>query len=86
MLSTEEVGEIQTSVRSVQVDPSLADYLVRLAAATRPSPDLALGDPVICRHAKAGELAERFETYLLVRGNKIVGREPTYRGLGKAFM
>ena len=43
VLSTEEVGEIQASVRSVQVDPSLADYLVRLAAATRRSSDLSLG-------------------------------------------
>ena len=47
---------------------------------------LELGDPVICRHAKAGELAERFDSYVLMRGGEIVGREPTYRGLGKAFM
>ena len=43
VLSTEEVGEIQAEVRSVQVDPSLADYLVRLAAATRRSTELSLG-------------------------------------------
>lgn len=44
-----------------------------------------LGDPVICRHAKAGELAERFSTFLLVRGDRIEAREPTYRGEGQCF-
>jgi MoxR-like ATPase len=43
VLSTAEVAEIQGGVRAVQVDPSLADYLVRLAAATRRSGDLSLG-------------------------------------------
>ncbi len=47
---------------------------------------IGLGAPVICRHAKAGELAERFNTFLLVRGGAVVGEEPTYRGLGEAFM
>lgn len=45
-----------------------------------------LGDPVICRHAKAGELGERFHTLTLVRGDEIVAEEPTYRGQGHAFM
>ncbi|MCB9665754.1 MAG: alanine racemase [Alphaproteobacteria bacterium] len=45
----------------------------------------ALGDPVICRHAKAGELAERFASYLLVRGDRIVEQVPTARGLGRCF-
>lgn len=44
--------------------------------------DLAIGDPVFFRHAKAGELAEHFEEYLLLRGNEIVGEARTYRGLG----
>jgi D-serine deaminase-like pyridoxal phosphate-dependent protein len=43
------------------------------------------GDPVFFRPAKAGELAERFEEYLLKRGNEIVGRAKTYRGLGGCF-
>lgn len=46
---------------------------------------LALGDAVLFRHAKAGELAERFETILLVEGDKVVARVPTYRGLGWTF-
>lgn len=45
-----------------------------------------VGDPVLFRHAKAGELAERFNTYLLTSGGKIVGEAPTYRGLGKCFL
>lgn len=47
---------------------------------------LALGDPVFFRHAKAGELAEHFEEYLLVRGDRVEGRAPTYRGLGQCFL
>ncbi|MCK6503299.1 alanine racemase [Myxococcota bacterium] len=46
---------------------------------------LGLGDPVLCRHAKAGELAERFGELLLVRGEEVVEVAPTYRGLGFAF-
>lgn len=49
------------------------------------APPIALGDPVICRHAKAGELAERFHRYLLVRGDQVVDTAPTYRGLGQCF-
>jgi len=47
---------------------------------------LALGDPVLFRHAKAGELAEHFNEYVLVRGDRVVGRAATYRGLGHAFL
>ena len=41
---------------------------------------LKLGDRVWLRHAKAGELAERFPTYHLVRGHELVESVPTYRG------
>ena len=53
---------------------------------SKTAPELHIGDPVICRHAKAGELAERFNEYLFVRGDRVIAREPTYRGLGQAFM
>lgn len=43
------------------------------------------GDPVFFRPAKAGEIAERFNEYLLKSGNRIVGRAKTYRGLGHCF-
>ncbi|MBX3276332.1 MAG: alanine racemase [Sandaracinaceae bacterium] len=46
---------------------------------------LAVGDPVVFRHAKAGELAERFDEYLLVRSGRLEAREPTYRGRGACF-
>lgn len=48
--------------------------------------DLRPGDPVFFRHAKAGELAEHVNEYLLVRGDRVVERAPTYRGLGHAFL
>ena len=43
------------------------------------------GDPVFFRPAKAGEIAERFNEYLLRRGNEIEARVKTYRGLGQCF-
>jgi D-serine deaminase-like pyridoxal phosphate-dependent protein len=51
-----------------------------------PGCTLKVGDPVLFRHAKAGELAEHFNEYLLVSGNKVVDRVPTYRGLGQCFL
>jgi D-serine deaminase-like pyridoxal phosphate-dependent protein len=47
---------------------------------------LRAGDPVFFRHAKAGELAEHFPEYLLVRGERVEERAPTYRGLGECFL
>jgi D-serine deaminase-like pyridoxal phosphate-dependent protein len=47
---------------------------------------LELGDPVFFRHAKAGELAEHFPGYILVRGDRIEGRALTYRGLNHCFL
>ena len=48
--------------------------------------DLALGDRVWFRHAKAGELCERFAGLHLVRGEEIVDEVPTYRGEGQTFL
>ena len=47
---------------------------------------VALGDPVFFRPAKSGELAEHFDEYLLVRGDRIEARAPTYRGLHARFL
>lgn len=47
---------------------------------------LAIGDRVWFRHAKAGELAERFDDFYLVRAGELIGRKPTYRGEGKTFL
>ena len=46
---------------------------------------LAIGDRVYFRHAKAGELCERFPTLLLVEGDEVVDEVPTYRGEGLSF-
>jgi D-serine deaminase-like pyridoxal phosphate-dependent protein len=48
--------------------------------------DLLIGDHVWFRHAKAGELCERFETLHLVEGDRVVATVPTYRGEGKTFL
>jgi D-serine deaminase-like pyridoxal phosphate-dependent protein len=50
------------------------------------APRLRIGDRVYFRHAKAGELCERFNTLLLLSGGSIVDEVPTYRGEGKAFL
>jgi D-serine deaminase-like pyridoxal phosphate-dependent protein len=47
---------------------------------------LRVGDNVYLRHAKAGELCERFDSLHLVEGGEIVGEVPTYRGEGHAFL
>ncbi len=47
---------------------------------------LKLGDPVFMRHAKAGELCERFNSLLLVANGKIINEVKTYRGEGKCFL
>ena len=51
-----------------------------------PARDLQIGDRVYMRHAKAGELCERFDTLHLVEGGEIVDAVPTYRGEGKTFL
>jgi D-serine deaminase-like pyridoxal phosphate-dependent protein len=47
---------------------------------------LRVGDRVYMRHAKAGELCERFNSIYLVAGEEIVEEVPTYRGEGFAFL
>ena len=47
---------------------------------------LRIGDRVYLRHAKAGELCERFDALHLVEGGEIVDVVPTYRGEGRAFL
>jgi D-serine deaminase-like pyridoxal phosphate-dependent protein len=47
---------------------------------------LSIGDRVYLRHAKAGELCERFAALHLVENGEIVDVVPTYRGESKAFL
>ncbi|MFE7570164.1 amino acid deaminase/aldolase [Streptomyces sp. NPDC057539] len=48
--------------------------------------DLLIGDKVWFRHAKAGELCERFDTLHLIEGDQVVAAVPTYRGEGRTFL
>jgi D-serine deaminase-like pyridoxal phosphate-dependent protein len=54
-----------------------------LGAAAR---DLRVGDRVYLRHAKAGELCERFNSLFLVSGSQVVDEVPTYRGEVRCFL
>ncbi len=47
---------------------------------------LTIGDPIFMRHAKAGELCERFTTLLLVQGGEVIGETTTYRGDGMCLL
>ncbi|QEU95564.1 amino acid deaminase/aldolase [Streptomyces kanamyceticus] len=51
-----------------------------------PADDLLIGDKVWFRHAKAGELCERFDTLRLVEGDEVTASVPTYRGEGHTFL
>ncbi|WP_181768843.1 amino acid deaminase/aldolase [Streptomyces albidus (ex Kaewkla and Franco 2022)] len=51
-----------------------------------PADDLLVGDKVWFRHAKAGELCERFAELHLVEGDRVTGSLPTYRGEGRTFL
>lgn len=48
--------------------------------------ELRIGDRVYMRHAKAGELCERFDALHLIEGEEIVDVVPTYRGEGMTFL
>jgi D-serine deaminase-like pyridoxal phosphate-dependent protein len=47
---------------------------------------LRIGDNVYLRHAKAGELCERFDTLHLLQAGGVLDEVPTYRGEGHAFL
>ncbi|NEY32875.1 amino acid deaminase/aldolase [Streptomyces sp. PRKS01-65] len=51
-----------------------------------PADDLLIGDKVWFRHAKAGELCERFDALHLVEGDRVTATVPTYRGEGRTFL
>lgn len=47
---------------------------------------LGLGDPIVMRYAKAGEMCERFNVLLAISDGKVVGELPTYRGEGQVYL
>ena len=72
--------------RGLRLDPEEGAGEVQTPLLGPPAADLQVGDRVYMRHAKAGELCERFEVLHLVEGNEIVDVVPTYRGEGKTFL
>ena len=71
--------------KGLKLDPEEGAGEVQTPLRGRPARTLAVGDRVWFRHAKAGELCERFDALHLVRGDTIVETVPTYRGEGKTF-
>ena len=51
-----------------------------------PADSLEIGARVYMRHAKAGELCERFASLHVLEGEQIVDELPTYRGEGRCFL
>lgn len=47
---------------------------------------IEIGDIILFRHAKAGEICERFNELQLVSNGEIIKKVPTYRGEGKSFL
>jgi D-serine deaminase-like pyridoxal phosphate-dependent protein len=70
----------------LQLDPEEGAGEVQTPLLGPPASQLSIGDRVYLRHAKAGELCERFDALHLVEGGEIVDVVPTYRGEGKAFL
>ncbi len=48
--------------------------------------ELQIGDAIVFRAAKAGEICERFNEIICIRNNEIVDHVLTYRGEGGAFL
>jgi D-serine deaminase-like pyridoxal phosphate-dependent protein len=70
----------------LRLDPEEGAGEVQTPLLGRAAAQLGIGDRVYLRHAKAGELCERFDALHLVAGGEIVDVVPTYRGEGKAFL
>jgi D-serine deaminase-like pyridoxal phosphate-dependent protein len=70
----------------LRLDPEEGAGEVQTPLLGAPAANLSIGDRAYLRHAKAGELCERFNTLHLVEGGEIVDVAPTYRGEGKSFL
>jgi D-serine deaminase-like pyridoxal phosphate-dependent protein len=69
--------------RGLRVDPLEGAGEVQTPVLGSAAASLQIGANVYLRHAKAGELCERFNTLYLVRGGEIADEVPTYRGEGR---
>jgi D-serine deaminase-like pyridoxal phosphate-dependent protein len=69
--------------RGLRVDPLEGAGEVQTPVTGSAAASLRVGANVYLRHAKAGELCERFNSLYLVRGGEIADEVPTYRGEGR---
>ena len=69
--------------RGLRLDPREGAGEVQTPVIGAAAASLRIGDRVYLRHAKAGELCERFNSLHLVSGEEIVDVVPTYRGEGR---
>jgi D-serine deaminase-like pyridoxal phosphate-dependent protein len=69
--------------RGLRLDPLEGAGEVQTPVIGAAAASLRVGDRVYLRHAKAGELCERFQSLYLVSGDRIVDEVPTYRGEGR---
>ncbi|MFE9031038.1 amino acid deaminase/aldolase [Streptomyces iakyrus] len=70
----------------LRYDPQEGAGEVQTPLLGSPADDLLIGDKVWFRHAKAGELCERFDRLHLVEGDAVTSTVPTYRGEGHTFL
>jgi D-serine deaminase-like pyridoxal phosphate-dependent protein len=70
--------------RGLRLDPLEGAGEVQTPVIGAAAASLRVGANVYLRHAKAGELCERFNSLKLLSGSEIVGEVPTYRGEGRA--
>jgi D-serine deaminase-like pyridoxal phosphate-dependent protein len=72
--------------RGLRFDPQEGAGEVQTPLLGAAADNLALGDRVWFRHAKAGELCERFAELHLIEGETVKATVPTYRGEGRTFL
>ncbi|WP_412078497.1 amino acid deaminase/aldolase [Streptomyces xanthophaeus] len=72
--------------QGLRYDPQEGAGEVQTPLLGSPADDLLIGDRVWFRHAKAGELCERFDALHLVEGDRVTATVPTYRGEGRTFL
>lgn len=70
----------------LRYDPQEGAGEVQTPLLGSPADDLLVGDKVWFRHAKAGELCERFDVLHLIEGDAVTATAPTYRGEGHTFL
>lgn len=70
----------------LRYDPQEGAGEVQTPLIGSPADDLLIGDKVWFRHAKAGEMCERFDELRLIEGDEVVATVPTYRGEGRTFL